>query len=116
MFLLLTLRLLCLAAPDIPSTPPTTIAYVSSKIPPSLSAPAGNTTFTFLGAARSTHVSAEPLAEALAAHKAAADPTVAATLLPTHVEAWRETWSQSIIEFEGDDFVKRAINSTLCEI
>ena len=49
-------------------------------------------------------------------YKAAADPTVAATLLPTHVEAWRETWSQSIIEFEGDDFVKRAINSTLCEI
>ena len=43
-------------------------------------------------------------------------PHVVATLLPTHVEAWRETWSQSIIEFEGDDFVKRAINSTLCEI
>ena len=68
MFLLLTLWLLCLSAPDIPSTPPTTIAYVSSKIPPSLSAPAGNTTFTFLGAARSTHVSADPLAEALAVY------------------------------------------------
>ena len=98
--------------PDVPTTPPTTIAYVSTRIPPTLAVPAGKQSRVFLAAARSTHVSAAPLTDALAAHKAATG-SPGSSLLQSHRAAWLDTWSQSIIEFEGDDFVQRAINATL---
>jgi hypothetical protein len=101
--------------PDVPTTPLTTIAYVSSKVPASLAVAAGNQSFVFLGAARSTHVSSDPLADALAAHKAASPSSSSPSppLLPSHHAAWLDTWSLSIIEYEGDDFVRHAINATL---
>ena len=100
--------------PDVPTTLPTTIAYVSTRIPPTLAIPAGNQSLVFLAAARSTHVSSDPLADALAVHKAAAGTPGSPTgLLQSHRAAWLDTWSQSVIEFEGDDFVQRAINATL---
>ena len=73
---------------------------VTGIIPETLSIPAGNSTYSFIGAARSTHVSADPLADALAAHAAATvSPATLAVLLPSHEAQWLTTWQQSVIEY-----------------
>ena len=46
----------------------------------------------------------------------AATSTKPEELLATHQKAWEELWGENIIELDGDDFVRRAINASLYNI
>ena len=98
--------------PDLPSTPPTRIAYVSTPIPPSLRAGAGKSSALFIGAARSSHVTADPEGAAHALH-ASAVATGMVALRTMHQEAWLAAWGEVRLEIDGDDFIRRSVNATL---